>query len=80
MTADPFFRAETIRNPVRLSIPLELTRCEAQELAKFLQRLSFAELQTKACNDTEAYALLVTAERVRAALHEARFIPRLRGR
>ena len=77
MTTHPFHTPEVIRDPVRLRVPLQLTRREAEALSKWLRRLTFADLQAKAGSDAEAYALLVTTERVRAALHEVRFIPRL---
>lgn len=59
-----------------ISIPLELTEQEAEDLAQFLKRATFSDYRDKAENEDTAYRMQYVAEKVRKALSDIGFSPR----
>lgn len=59
-----------------ISIPLELTEEEAEDLAQFLKRATFSDYRSKAENEDIAYRMQSVGEKVRQALSDIGFSPR----
>jgi hypothetical protein len=59
-----------------ITLHVELTDTEAENLAQYLKRAGFSEYRAKAKNDEEAYAMRDAAERVADALSAAGYAPR----
>lgn len=59
-----------------ISIPLELTEEEAEDLAQFLKRATFSDYREKAESEDIAYRMQYVGEKVRKALAENGFSPR----
>lgn len=53
-----------------ISIPLELTEEEAEDLAQFLKRATFSDYRSKAENEDGAYRMQSVGEKVRQALSD----------
>ena len=59
-----------------VSLTLEFTEQEAQDLAQFLKRATFSDYRDKAENEEVAYRMQSVGEKVRALLAENGFSPR----
>jgi hypothetical protein len=59
-----------------ITLRVELTATEAENLAQYLKRAGVSDYRAKARDDEEAYAMRDAAERVADALSSAGYAPR----
>jgi hypothetical protein len=62
--------------PAPISLHIELTQNEANQLAQFLKRMGLSDYRAKAQTDSDAYTMQDAAERLRASLADAGYDPR----
>lgn len=60
-----------------IQLVAELTDQEAEDYAQFLKRVGFSDYRNNAADHDEAYRMLAAGEKIRRALAEAGYAPRL---
>lgn len=59
-----------------IQLVAELSEQEALDYAQFLKRVGFSDYRNNAIDQDEAYRMLASGEKIRAALAEAGYSPR----